>query len=82
MSKTRFSDEHLEEHQPFPTLKQALEILDPSVGFNIEIKWTMQLKVNLIIPIILHTYADFIFNFIIVRIAQLKRIDINFNLLI
>ncbi|KAL1123856.1 hypothetical protein AAG570_001626 [Ranatra chinensis] len=40
----KFSDEDLEEHQPFPTLQQALEILDSSVGFNIEIKWTMQLK--------------------------------------
>ena len=39
-------DEDLEEHQPFPTLKQVLEVLDPHVGFNIEIKWTMQLKVG------------------------------------
>ncbi|XP_052128768.1 glycerophosphocholine phosphodiesterase GPCPD1 isoform X1 [Frankliniella occidentalis] len=37
-------DEDLEEHQPFPTLQQVLEALDPHVGFNIEIKWTMQLK--------------------------------------
>ncbi|KAJ1524332.1 hypothetical protein ONE63_010838 [Megalurothrips usitatus] len=37
-------DEDLEEHQPFPTLQQVLEVLDPHVGFNIEIKWTMQLK--------------------------------------
>ncbi|XP_073995151.1 glycerophosphocholine phosphodiesterase GPCPD1 isoform X2 [Rhodnius prolixus] len=61
MSKTRFSDEHLEEHQPFPTLKQALEILDPSVGFNIEIKWTMQLKdgtYELYHPFDLNLYLD------------------------
>jgi len=38
-------DEDLEEHQPFPTLQQVLEVIDPHVGFNIEIKWTMQLKV-------------------------------------
>lgn len=37
-------DEDLEEHQPFPKLQQVLEVLDPHVGFNIEIKWTMQLK--------------------------------------
>jgi hypothetical protein len=43
----RFFDEELEEHQPFPTLRQALDSLDPHVGFNIEIKWTMQLKVCL-----------------------------------
>jgi glycerophosphocholine phosphodiesterase GPCPD1 len=41
----RFFDEDLEDHQPFPTLQNALETLDPHVGFNIEIKWTMQLKV-------------------------------------
>jgi len=40
----RFFDEELEEHQPFPTLHQALDSLDPHVGFNIEIKWTMQRK--------------------------------------
>lgn len=43
-------DDHLEEeHQPFPTLKHALAVLDPCVGFNIEIKWTMLLKVILFI---------------------------------
>ncbi|KRT79340.1 hypothetical protein AMK59_6947 [Oryctes borbonicus] len=36
----RFFDEDLEEHQPFPTLKSALELLDSKCGFNIEIKWT------------------------------------------
>lgn len=40
----RFFDEDLEDHQPFPTLHQALDSVDPHVGFNIEIKWTMQLK--------------------------------------
>lgn len=45
---SRFFDEDLEEHQPFPTLKQALEVLDNAVGFNIELKWTMQLKVSTI----------------------------------
>ena len=43
----RFFDEELEEHQPFPTLRQALDSLDPHVGFNVEIKWTMQRKVCL-----------------------------------
>jgi hypothetical protein len=45
----RFFDEDLEEHQPFPTLHQALDCIDPHVGFNIEVKWTMQLKVYLAI---------------------------------
>jgi len=43
----RFFDDDLEDHQPFPTLKLALEKLDEHVGFNIEIKWTMQLKVHI-----------------------------------
>lgn len=37
---TRFNDEHLDEHQPFPTLSDALDMLDMSVGFNVEIKWS------------------------------------------
>lgn len=46
---SRFFDEDLEDHQPFPTLQQALEVLDPTVGFNVEVKWTMQLKVQFIL---------------------------------
>ncbi|PSN43442.1 hypothetical protein C0J52_02644 [Blattella germanica] len=44
--KERVFGEESEEHQPFPTLRQALDSLDPHVGFNVEIKWTMQLKVR------------------------------------
>ncbi|KAF6215207.1 hypothetical protein GE061_009959 [Apolygus lucorum] len=61
VNSSKFSDEHLEEHQPFPTLQQALEILDTSVGFNIEIKWTMQLKdgtYELYHPFDLNLYLD------------------------
>ncbi|XP_014281827.1 glycerophosphocholine phosphodiesterase GPCPD1 isoform X1 [Halyomorpha halys] len=60
-NKSKYSDDHLEEHQPFPTLQQALEILDPSVGFNVEIKWTMQLKdgtYELYHPFDLNLYLD------------------------
>lgn len=39
---SKFFNEDLEEHQPFPTLKNALEVLDTSVGFNVELKWTMK----------------------------------------
>ncbi|BES89148.1 Glycerophosphoryl diester phosphodiesterase family [Nesidiocoris tenuis] len=61
VTSSKFSDEHLEEHQPFPTLQQALEIVDKSVGFNIEIKWTMQLKdgtYELYHPFDLNLYLD------------------------
>lgn len=48
----RFFDEDLEDHQPFPTLQTVLQELEQHVGFNIEIKWTMQLKVRRFILII------------------------------
>ncbi|XP_055295430.1 glycerophosphocholine phosphodiesterase GPCPD1 [Sitodiplosis mosellana] len=39
----KFFDEHLDEHQPFPPLSDVFDALDESVGFNIEIKWNMEL---------------------------------------
>ncbi|XP_049962737.1 glycerophosphocholine phosphodiesterase GPCPD1-like [Schistocerca serialis cubense] len=57
----RFFDDDLEEHQPFPTLQEALEIIDPHVGFNVEIKWTMELKdgtYELVDPFDLNMYLD------------------------
>ncbi|XP_054282590.1 glycerophosphocholine phosphodiesterase GPCPD1-like isoform X2 [Macrosteles quadrilineatus] len=57
----RFFDDDQEDHQPFPTLKQALEVLEPTVGFNIEIKWTMKLKdgtYELYHPFDLNLYLD------------------------
>lgn len=59
----RFFDEELEEHQPFPTLHKALDSLDPHVGFNIEIKWTMQRKdgtYELNHPFDLNMYLDIV----------------------
>ncbi|PAV55975.1 hypothetical protein WR25_25443 [Diploscapter pachys] len=35
----------LTEHHPFPTLAQALQTVDQNVGFNIEIKYPMYMKV-------------------------------------
>lgn len=40
-NEPRFFDEHLDEHQPFPKLSEILKVIDPHVGFNIEVKWTM-----------------------------------------
>lgn len=42
--EAKFFDEDLDEHQPFPQLADALNLIDMSVGFNIEVKWSMQLK--------------------------------------
>ncbi|KAK6618959.1 hypothetical protein RUM44_003340 [Polyplax serrata] len=61
INKQLFFDEHLDDHQPFPTLEHALEVLDPIVGFNIEIKWTMLLKdgtFELNNPFDLNAYVD------------------------
>lgn len=41
--EAKFFDEDLDEHQPFPQLADALNLIDMSVGFNIEVKWSMQL---------------------------------------
>ena len=32
------------DHQPFPTLERALTVIDPHAGFNIELKWDMELE--------------------------------------
>lgn len=41
--QAKFFDEHLDEHQPFPQLADALEAIDEDVGFNVEIKWNQKL---------------------------------------
>lgn len=40
----KFFDEDLDEHQPFPKLADALDLIDISVGFNVEVKWSMEFK--------------------------------------
>ena len=39
-----FSEDEDADHQPFPTLEAALAAIDVHTGFNIEIKWDMELK--------------------------------------
>lgn len=56
-----FFDEDLEEHQPFPTLEEAFKKLDEHVGFNVELKWTMELNdgtFELNNPFDMNTYVD------------------------
>ena len=45
MGSHHLENDLLEDNQPFPTLQLAMETLDPHLGFNLEIKWTMQLQV-------------------------------------
>ncbi|XP_035446358.2 glycerophosphocholine phosphodiesterase GPCPD1 isoform X1 [Spodoptera frugiperda] len=59
--ETLFFDDELEEHQPFPTLEETLKKIDPHVGFNVELKWTMELKdgtFELNNPFDMNTYVD------------------------
>ena len=59
----KFNDEDIDDHQPFPTLEEAFQHLDPHVGFNVEIKWTMKLKdgtYELYHPLELNLYVDVI----------------------
>ncbi|XP_026737758.1 glycerophosphocholine phosphodiesterase GPCPD1-like isoform X2 [Trichoplusia ni] len=56
-----FNDEELEEHQPFPTLENALGTIDGHVGFNVELKWTMEMQdgtFELNHPFDMNTYVD------------------------
>ena len=39
-------DDEEDDHAAFPTLERALKTIDPHGGFNIEIKWDMELKVS------------------------------------
>lgn len=72
----RFFDEDLEDHQPFPTLQQILEVLNPHVGFNIELKWTMQLadgSYELYHPTDINLYLDTILE-VVLRFGGKRRI--------
>ena len=39
-------DDDDDDHAAFPTLEKALKTINPHGGFNIEIKWDMELKVS------------------------------------
>ncbi|EEC08260.1 glycerophosphoryl diester phosphodiesterase, putative [Ixodes scapularis] len=65
-----FREDDLEDNQPFPTLQHVLEAVDPSVGFNVEIKCPMQFRdgtwemdlnfdMNQYLDIVLKTLLDF-----------------------
>lgn len=60
----KFFDEDLEDHQPFPTLQTVLQELEQHVGCNIEIKWTMQLKVK-VLNLLFYLFSIFIILFLL-----------------
>ncbi|XP_015189141.1 PREDICTED: glycerophosphocholine phosphodiesterase GPCPD1-like isoform X2 [Polistes dominula] len=78
----RFFDEDLEDHQPFPTLQSVLLELESHVGFNIEIKWTMQLKdgtFELNHPFDLNMYLDIILKVVLEYGGDRKIVFSSFN---
>nr|XP_050862729.1 glycerophosphocholine phosphodiesterase GPCPD1-like isoform X1 [Vespula vulgaris]XP_050862730.1 glycerophosphocholine phosphodiesterase GPCPD1-like isoform X1 [Vespula vulgaris] len=78
----RFFDEDLEDHQPFPTLQSVLLELEPHVGCNIEIKWTMQLKdgtFELNHPFDLNMYLDTILKVVLEYGGDRKIVFSSFN---
>ncbi|KAG7311620.1 hypothetical protein JYU34_002669 [Plutella xylostella] len=71
-----FDDEDLEEHQPFPTLQHVLHCIDPHVGFNVELKWTMELQdgtFELNNPFDMNTYVDKVLE-VVLKYADERRI--------
>eukprot|EP00102_Acyrthosiphon_pisum_P022396 XP_016659606.1 PREDICTED: uncharacterized protein LOC100164659 [Acyrthosiphon pisum] len=44
LSETHFLNDVRNDYQPFPKLEKAFTDVDTSVGFNIELKWTMKLQ--------------------------------------
>ncbi|KAK2576031.1 hypothetical protein KPH14_007381 [Odynerus spinipes] len=78
----RFFDDDLEDHQPFPTLQSVLLELESHVGFNIEIKWTMQLKdgtFELYHPFDLNMYLDIILKVVLEYGGDRKIVFSSFN---
>ncbi len=45
MGEIHTDEDEEDSHDPFPTLQHALEVLPDHVGFNVEVKWTMETKV-------------------------------------
>lgn len=68
--EAKFFDEDLDEHQPFPQLADALNLIDMSVGFNIEVKWSMAMldgTVELDRNIDKNLYVDCILNVVLAK---------------
>lgn len=49
LSKNHFLNDVRNDYQPFPKLENAFIDVDSNVGFNIELKWSMELQVKLFI---------------------------------
>ncbi|XP_075992154.1 glycerophosphocholine phosphodiesterase GPCPD1-like isoform X2 [Anticarsia gemmatalis] len=77
-----FFDEDLEEHQPFPTLEHTLKSIDEHVGFNVELKWTMELKdgtFELNNPFDMNTYVDKVLEVVLKHAGERRIVFSCFN---
>ncbi|XP_072936412.1 glycerophosphocholine phosphodiesterase GPCPD1-like [Epargyreus clarus] len=77
-----FFDEDLEEHQPFPTLEDTLKAIDFHVGFNIELKWTMELNdgtFELNNPFDMNTYVDKVLEVVLKHAGERRIVFSCFN---
>ncbi|CAG5021450.1 unnamed protein product [Parnassius apollo] len=77
-----FFDEDLEEHQPFPTLEDTLKSIDLHVGFNIELKWTMELNdgtFELNNPFDMNVYVDKILEVVLKHAGERRIVFSCFN---
>ncbi|KAI5641565.1 glycerophosphoryl diester phosphodiesterase family domain-containing protein [Phthorimaea operculella] len=75
-NETMFNDEDLEEHQPFPTLQVLMKAIDDHVGFNVELKWNMQLDdgtFELNNPFDMNVYVDKVLE-VVLKYAEGRRI--------
>ncbi|XP_049887717.1 glycerophosphocholine phosphodiesterase GPCPD1-like [Pectinophora gossypiella] len=77
-----FNDEELEEHQPFPTLKHIMDCIDIHVGFNIELKWTMEMDdgtFELENPFDMNTYVDKVLDVVLKHAGERRIVLSCFN---
>ncbi|XP_068621611.1 glycerophosphocholine phosphodiesterase GPCPD1-like [Battus philenor] len=77
-----FFDEDLEEHQPFPTLEDTLKSIDIHVGFNIELKWTMELNdgsFELNNPFDMNVYVDKVLEVVLKHAGERRIVFSCFN---
>lgn len=79
---SKFSDEQFEDHQPFPTLEKSLKTVPDTCGFNVEVKWTMQLKdgtYELLHPFELNHFMDLILKVVLEHGCRRKIVFSSFH---
>lgn len=81
--EAKFFDEDLAEHQPFPELSEAFELIDQDVGFNIEIKSAQQLEDGTLeadqLAIDKNLYVDCILNVVLANAGKRRVVFSSFD---